>query len=833
MGASAEDRARVLHGRGVAAIAGDRPEQGARLLRAGLRLLDVRASGPLAARLLISLAAAEVKLGHREQGFELLDQAVELVAPEDRGILLDQRGWLFMYVGRMDDALRCMDDAIPLHEATSDVVRLARGLLNRAMLHELAGRVRLARADLERCERLIRSADQPRLLAKVRLNLGHCEALVGDIPAALRSFELARSGLAEHAPNVLPVLAVDMARALLGVGLPDEAAVELDFALGALGRSATTHERAEAELTRAQTAVAQGDLRVARQWARRAERRFRRRGNATWAAVAVLTRLRADFAGGRSARAVATHAAALARELRELGLRDDAEVARVLAARACVAVGELGQARAHLSRFRTAHPRLETKLLRRLASAELHAVEGDSVRTYAQARAGLALLREHRARLGSVDLQTGTAALGMDLARLGLATSLRGGRPRVVFDWLERSRAQAFGVRPVRPRSDPATVDDVAALRQAAVAARAAELAGSRDVAAERRCAELERSIRSRGWQADGSGEHAAAASFRDVADTLDRQGSVLASFLVDGDDLGALVIADGVGRLVHAGRTAEVTEVIKRLRSDLDALCGRRLPTAVAAVVVGSVRHQLAVLNEHLLAPLRSALGDRDLVVVPTGPLSAVPWNLLPDLRGRPVTVAVSASAWCHTARRPASRCGAPLLVAGPNLAHAADEVGKIAELFPDSTVLAGRHATVSATLAAVDGRCSVHFAAHGHHEPGNVFFSRLDLADGPLMAYDILQLRAVPEHVVLSSCDIGRTLVRRGDEMLGFTAALLYSGTRTVIASVARVPDAAAIGVMAAYQELYARGVPPAKALAEASLVEPLIPLVCFGCG
>ncbi len=38
------------------------------------------------------------------------------------------------------------------------------------------------------------------------------------------------------------------------------------------------------------------------------------------------------------------------------------------------------------------------------------------------------------------------------------------------------------------------------------------------------------------------------------------------------------------------------------------------------------------------------------------------------------------------------------------------------------------------------------------------------LDLADGPLMAYDIQQLTAAPRHVVLSSCDVGRTVVRPG---------------------------------------------------------------------
>src|SRR5690242_20796335 len=67
--------------------------------------------------------------------------------------------------------------------------------------------------------------------------------------------------------------------------------------------------------------------------------------------------------------------------------------------------------------------------------------------------------------------------------------------------------------------------------------------------------------------------------------------------------------------------------------------------------------------------------------------------------------------------------------------------------------------------------------------------------------MAYDIQQLVAAPRHVVLSSCDVGRTVVRPGEEILGFTAALLYTGTATVTASVTRVGDEAAVGTMTAY--------------------------------
>jgi CHAT domain-containing protein len=107
------------------------------------------------------------------------------------------------------------------------------------------------------------------------------------------------------------------------------------------------------------------------------------------------------------------------------------------------------------------------------------------------------------------------------------------------------------------------------------------------------------------------------------------------------------------------------------------------------------------------------------------------------------------------------------------------------------------------------------------------------LDLADGPLMAYDVQQLGAAPAHVVLSSCDVGRTVVRTGDETLGFTAALLYSGTRTVVSAVGRVPDDSVADVMVAYHRALAGGAPPARALADCTAGGPLMPFVCFGAG
>jgi hypothetical protein len=290
-------------------------------------------------------------------------------------------------------------------------------------------------------------------------------------------------------------------------------------------------------------------------------------------------------------------------------------------------------------------------------------------------------------------------------------------------------------------------------------------------------------------------------------------------------------VISPDATKLVRLGRLATVSESLAKLHSDLDALCGRKLPAALDAVIRTSIRRQLAVLTTELVEPVRPMLGDSDVVIVPTGALSAVPWGLLPDMSGRPVTVSPSASTWFSGRGTELATPSRWLLVAGPDLAHANDEVLLLAKVYGDGAVLQGPQATVQSTLDALDGCTTAHFATHGHHERENVLFSRLDLTDGPLMAYDIHQLRSAPAHVVLSSCDVGQTVVRNGDEILGFTAALLYSGTRTVVSSVASVDDDAAVGVMGAYHRGLIQGQRPARALADATVSQPMMPFVCFG--
>jgi CHAT domain-containing protein len=84
------------------------------------------------------------------------------------------------------------------------------------------------------------------------------------------------------------------------------------------------------------------------------------------------------------------------------------------------------------------------------------------------------------------------------------------------------------------------------------------------------------------------------------------------------------------------------------------------------------------------------------------------------------------------------------------------------------------------------------------------------------------------------LSACEVGRSTLRPGDEALGLTSVLLRLGVRSVVASVARVNDAAAAEIMAAYHRELALGTGSAEALASALARQDNdtpVPFVCFG--
>jgi tetratricopeptide (TPR) repeat protein len=857
--ASSADLARAseLHARAREAVGAYRFGHGRSLLTDALRRLG-RIAGPdraataLRVRVLVSLAYVDVEADSLAAGLDGLDDAQRHArllpdGPERAeldGLVLAHRA-LFLYrAGRVAESLEVFDDAIPrlergIRSGTGDPSVLAGAYLNRGTAYLLSAQVQLAAADFARCIEASEARGLPLLAAKARHNLGYAAYMTGDLPVALRHYDEAERSFRELSPGLLPALQLDRARALLAAGLATDAARQLDDAIPRLRQQRARQDLAEAEVVRAAAALLAGKIGDARRRARSAERSFTRRGNTRWAAVAALVALRAQtaaaLASGRIPARLPERAVKLAETLRALMLEDETGLALMLAVRlelrrGCPAVAEL--LLDQLPRQRPTTP-LDHLMLLRLCRAELAVARGDRRRALAEARGGLVELGRARDRMGGLELVCGTAIHGQQLGELAVGLVLNGPRrsARQLFGWLERTRAQVYRYEPMPAIDDPVLAAKVTALRSLRRAVQLERVGGRSARRQERQAAALEREVLRQGWYTTPWGRPRPVASLAEVVAALGERA--LVTFAVSGDELVAVVVAGGRTRLARLASAAATGEWAHRLHADLDALAPDGLPAPLARVVTDSARRSAEELDARLIAPLAPVVGERELVVVPTGALYAVPWGSLPSLRGRPVVVAPSATAWL-SAELGAVDADHVVIARGPLLAEAIAEEDELRDIYPGAVHLTGAAATVAAVRQALDDASTAHLAAHGEHEPTNAMFSRLELADGPLFAHELSRLGRPPRHCVLAACELAMNHIRPGDEALGFAGGLLAGGVRTVVAASSRVGDEAAATTMVDYHRRIAEGDRPAVALAAAMAGDPFRrPFICLGAG
>jgi hypothetical protein len=222
--------------------------------------------------------------------------------------------------------------------------------------------------------------------------------------------------------------------------------------------------------------------------------------------------------------------------------------------------------------------------------------------------------------------------------------------------------------------------------------------------------------------------------------------------------------------------------------------------------------------LGDAILGSALERLGDRAVVMVPPGRLQALPWGLVPALAERPVNIAPSAATWLRARRLrpPADR--RVVLVLGPGLSAGRTEVMRLAEKYPDATVLANGDATAEKVLRELDGAWIAHIAAHGTFRADSPMFSSLRLDDGPLTVYDFERLRRAPYRMVLSSCDSGLAKPVGADELLGLSSSLIPLGAAGILASVVPVNDPATAPLMLALHDNLQAGQSLATAFAGA---------------
>ena len=729
------------------------------------------------------------------------------------GRVLTRRGYLLRVLGRYDEALADLRQAVRVLQRGRDQVWEARARAHRFMVYSALGQAAHADRDLVVAERLSTATGQDLESAMLVHSRADVAFQSGNLPAALSFLDEAASRYAALHTD-WPSLATDRCAVLLAAGLATEAVTATEHVLqDYLRRDSTGTGAADLLFAAAQAALAAGKTDLAEQRAVAAGELFRRQRRHGWRARAMYVALHAQYDAGRRSARLTARAGQLADQLDELH-SSDAPSAHLLAGRLYTAQGDLVEADRHLAR--AARFRHRGPTFGHAAGWLAHALRaegrGATAATLIACQHGLDAASDHQRSLAAPELRAHAAEYGVELAALAQRHAVRRSDARMLLRWSERWRASALALPPVRPPDDPELAADLAALRDVARRIEATLVAdGDTDrLQAER--TRLEASIRARTRRlasqrsdaaADRSprgraGVDAAEASRRgvpDVAQVIDNLGEhrLVEITAVDGQ-LYAITV---VGRRVLAHAVGPVATAVREL--DLALFMLRRL--AHGRAPAGAIERLDAAglrLQEVLLGPAAADLDDGPVLIVPPAALHAAPWAMLPALRRTPVVVAPSASVWVRAGRLTVPRHRKVALVVGPGLDGGRHELDAIGTQYQGSIVLTDGQATADNTLSALDGAWTAHIAAHGLFRRDNPLFSAIALDDGPLTLYDLSRLRRAPHRIVLSSCESAVAAPVGADELVGVVSALVPLGTASLLASVVPVNDAATATLM-----------------------------------
>lgn len=758
--------------------------------RSGSALRDLAAArAALGGRSTIDLDAQEalvqMKFGHHARAVEVGSCARDQIRPDTDPVtqvmVLTNLGEALSHLGRSREA----EEVFIAAEAVAERVgRLNLGMViqTRAAAAVRGGRLAEALARFDRAEDLLTEAGWP---------------------------------LGEHY--------LERIDSLVTLRLVAEADLAVERAVSRFESAGFVLLLAEARLRQARLCLDDARFAEAAAAATHASELFHRQRRFGYRAQADITGIDARVRSGTRSVTDLRRAERAAVALEQDGAHLEAVDAHLLIGRLAGALGRLDVASSHYE-LALAGSRAGGSLLRLkgcVAEALLARQAGDPNGIRRSARRGLNEVARYRSSLPSTELRALASGHGVELASMGLASTLGCGRPDRVLEWMERGRLASVLTDP--PRARDATLDDLfGRLREVMEEQRPSGEDPERIGRLRAEQARLEMRIERRMRTLDpAAGEAGRIATVGEIESAI--SGRSLVEFASIEGRVVAVTLAErrkawDLGSLESAIRESEA------LQFGLRRVMRSRTPASLDAASAG-IRRSLDLLDRQLVRPLVAVLGE-EVVVVPTAFLLAVPWHALPSLDDRRVSVAPSATMWARVVgSRPSGR--RTVVVAGPGLAGAIDEVEAIGPLHPGATVLLPPSATVSRVCSELDGAALAHFACHGSFRADNPSFSRLELADGPLTVLDFESMGRTPDIVVLASCDSGASQALPGDELRGFLSALFMLGTRCVVASAVPVPDVESTSMMRDLHRGLATGLGVGAALDRArSAIDPSEP-------
>lgn len=734
----------------------------------------------------ISLAASVAMSGDLDEAIRSLELLLASGKVSTRAHAEVQLAGIVAISGDFERALSLYSIAQPKLETLGDTRWLALLHSTRGLVHTYRRAFNDAEQDLSEARGLFADLGRRSSVAEMDHNLGFVAVQRGDVA---RGIGLLVEAEASYEAAGLPVddIGSDKANAYMLAGMPGPAFETASATARRLAETSRETERTEALYFAARAALADGRLDSARDYADRAWQLADRLGRVSWMLQARVIAEEARYRAGMSGSSV--DVMELARTFETRGDISNQIHALALAALRDIAAGEFEEAQTTLDLANglvDETTQLEVRLLLAVATARLSIDEGSLEDAFLTLGRAADVVDEYRVMLSATEARAGITRLADEIADLGVVA----GRERdSLMDWVDRFRGASLRIAPVVRDENPEIARALSELRAAVrdFEELAKEGEDTGDAAVEVR--QLETRVRDLAMAARAPSRASSGRSGRDEISAQLGDRAMLYIYDMGEETFAELLTGESDSERISLGSAP-------RLRS-----LSRHMAAAFRREFMVGDRHRSDPSRVHrTIAELAEIVFDNshvpeymNLVVVPPPDLMSLPWNAMatisdPNAR---LTVAPSARSWL-TANSPRNGRDSVGIIAGPELGWSVAEAEQVAAVYgANSTMLAGEASTVEAA-SAIMGECGVvHVVAHTRLREDNPMFSALQLADGYMNLHDLEGLTQVPDVVVLSACDSSHGSVVGGHEMYGLTSVFLGRGSRTILATVAPIPD------------------------------------------
>jgi CHAT domain-containing protein len=320
----------------------------------------------------------------------------------------------------------------------------------------------------------------------------------------------------------------------------------------------------------------------------------------------------------------------------------------------------------------------------------------------------------------------------------------------------------------------------------------------------------------------EDANQNPAISSLENVRACLPPQAALVEYFSVK-DQFIAAVLTHEALKIVPITPVSRAVNLLRLLHFQISKFkLGAEYTQTFEKSMLDVMQGHLRQLYEEVVAPVRTYLQGRHLIIVPHGVLHYLPFHALLDDTGYlidsyTISYAPSASVFAHCQEKSTHGTGAPLVLGIPDAQAPMilQEVRAVADILPESVLIVGPAANERSLQEKGLQSRLVHIATHGRFRQDNPMFSGIRLGDSYLSLYDLYQLKLNAELVTLSGCATGMNVVTSGDELLGLVRGLLFAGAHSVLLSLWDVHDQSTADFMTCFYRRLQVGKDKASAL------------------